>query len=98
MRLVHSICLGMVSGVFCAMFIACRSSKVTPSAAENPYLTHYLDAASDSTENAGKRKQFAAPAENLNKYRMQEEVNPEKEGTWGDFLRNLLKYYWLNGK
>lgn len=98
MRLVHSICMGMAAVSFCAVLIACRSSRVTPYAAENPYLTHYLDAVSDSTENAGKRKQSADPAENLNKYRMHEEVNPEKEGTWGDFLRNLLKYYWLNGK
>lgn len=78
----------------CWFLVACRSTKDAVPATANPYLTHYLTAVSDSTS---RTKGIVSPShsvERLNKDRLHEEVNPEKEGTWADFLRHLVEYLW----
>lgn len=86
--------VALCMGVLCGCLVACRSTKDAVPATANPYLTHYLTAVSDSTS---RTKGIASPShsvERLNKDRLHEEVDPEKEGTWADFLRHLVEYLW----
>ena len=83
-------------GVLCGFLVACRSTKDAVTADNNPYLVHYLTTVSDST---GRTRDSVSPSrsvERLNKDRLHEEVDPEKEGTWADFLRHLVEYLWPN--
>jgi len=75
---------------YCLILTACYSSR--NSNATNPYLTHYLSPASDSTT-TGSGKALPSRVDEHNQERLHEKVDPEGEESWADILRNILIYY-----
>ncbi len=74
----------------CLALATCRSARHPE--VGNAYLSRYLPSTSDSAV-AGREKALPAQADGLNRRRVQEAVDPEGGGSWGDILRNIIIYY-----
>lgn len=88
MRLMKKIIYILVS-VLCGSLSSCRSQKeagITPKS-DNPYLTHYISAAPDSTGNN------TYPSPEIYKLGQQKDVNPNKkpDPPLGDLLHQILE-------
>ena len=75
--------------VLCGSLSSCRSQKeagITPKS-DNPYLTHYISAAPDSTGSS------TYPSQEIYKLGQQKDVNPNKmpDPPLGDLLHQILE-------
>lgn len=77
-------------GWLCFLLASCCSPEAVVEV--NPYLKHYIASAPDST-NTGKVQALPSQAEEVNKQRLDDTVNPGKGESWGDVLRNIAMYY-----
>lgn len=80
----------------CGSLSSCRTQKEAGITAisDNPYLTHYIAATSDSIGISNSIRQQAYPNQGeQNLERQQKDVNPNKttDTPWGDLLRDILQ-------
>ncbi len=85
MKITHLLlCIGL-----CSLAISCRTHGEVTSTTSNPYMEQFLPAAQDSVN-----RQELNPSlqvERLNRKSLHEKVNPEKEASLADILRNFIR-------